>query len=95
MSATALQKRLQKLGQQPLPSHSTAITHAGYDHQNQILALVFRGNPDCVYLYQNISAVMADRFEQAESKGTWYDRELRPYFSLYPFTKVAVVNEVC
>ena len=79
---------------EPLPAQSTVITHAGYDHQNQILGLVFSGKPTCLYLYQNISAAMADRFEQAESKGRWYDQELRPCLSFYPFMKVAVLNEI-
>ena len=93
MSATAPQKRPQMPSQQPLPSHSTVITHTGYDAHSQTFALVISGNPDYVYLYQNVTAAMASGFERAKSKGMWFDQELRPYLNLHPFMKVAVVGE--
>ena len=77
----------------PISAHSTAITHAGYESHSQMLAIIFSGSPNCVYLYQNVTSEIADHFERAKSKGSWFDQELRPYLNLYPFMKVAVIGE--
>lgn len=62
---------------------STAIRSAGYDRQERVLEIAFRKGG--VYEYHDVSRQRAKAFDDANSKGRYFNRAIRP---TYDYRKV-------
>ena len=57
---------------------STALVGMAYDSQRNLLEVEFRDGS--VYQYLAVSAQVYENLLRAESKGTYFNREIRPRF---------------
>lgn len=73
---------------------SRQIHSIGYDPETQTLAVRFaRGygdnrGPGSLYHYANVPQAVYEAFAQAESKGNFFNTNIKPQPDLYPYQKV-------
>ena len=65
---------------------STLIKSIGYDSTTERLSVVIRNDPQSVYNYDGVSRQTANQFVEANSKGRFFNSEIRGRF---PTTKAA------
>jgi hypothetical protein len=63
----------------PVPIDSTGLASAQYDAAQSTLRLEFRSG--AVYLYFKVPATICDGLLAADSKGSFFSRQIRPVFS--------------
>jgi len=79
---------------QPLTTESSRISGAAYDPATNVLRLQFwtgKGDdrhPGPVYDYRNFPPEKWAEFMAAESKGSWFGKNIAKSADLYPYTKI-------
>ena len=67
--------------------NSTLIRSIGYNALTEQLSVALQNQPSTVWNYNGVSRATADKFSSANSKGQFFNRNIRGRF---PTTKVAV-----
>jgi hypothetical protein len=70
---------------------SSQISEIGYDKESQTLAVRFNGfgdKPGRLYHYSNVSPELFAQFEGADSKGSFFIRNIKPNPGKYPYEKI-------
>lgn len=72
------------------PIESSQIEAYGYDHETSTLAVRFKGKgkPGGLYHYRNVGATDWQAFQDAESKGSHFIRNIKPHPDRYPYQRV-------
>lgn len=72
------------------PVRSSQLHSIGHDAATDTLAIRFlsRGGPGSLYHYANFTADDFEAFCAAESKGSYFKRQIKPAAEKYPYTKV-------
>ncbi len=70
---------------------SSQIAAIGHDPETNTLAIQFKnkGGPGATYHYDNVDVELFDRFRNADSKGTFFGKEIKADAKAYPFTRIA------
>lgn len=70
---------------------SSQIQAIGYDAQAQTLAIQFKakGGPGSVYHYSNVTAEDFAAFREADSIGSYFYKNIKPFPEKYPYTRIA------
>lgn len=72
----------------PVPSNQ--IESIGYDSSTSTLAVRFRRGTGAIYHYPGVLAATYDAFVEAESKGQFFDKNIKPLaFEKFPAEPVA------
>lgn len=71
---------------------SSQIHSIGHDAESNTLAIRFRdrrsNQPTSLYHYSNFTADDFKAFSEAESKGSHFGKNIKPYDKKHPYTKV-------
>ncbi len=64
------------------PIQSSNIASAGYDPEAKVLELTFLSQPEIVYSYLHFPKELYDLFLEAESKGVFFSKNIKPYYTM-------------
>jgi hypothetical protein len=70
---------------------SSQIEAIGYDEESQTLAIRFKGKgdaPGSVYYYANVTAEDFDAFSGADSIGSHFYKNIKPFPDKYPYVRI-------
>jgi hypothetical protein len=67
---------------------SSQILAVGYDAETQTLAIQFKGGTRAVYHYANVTAEDFTAHRGAESIGSHFYRNIKPFPEKYPYVRV-------
>lgn len=73
------------------PVESSQISEIGYDSDTSTLAVRFNGKgdkPGTLYHYGNVSETEWCALRDANSKGGYFIRNIKPYPDRYPYSRV-------
>lgn len=73
------------------PVESSQLEAVGYDADSQTLAIRFKGHggkPGSLYHYANFSETDQAALRDAESKGSYFIRNIKPHADRYPCTRI-------
>lgn len=74
------------------PVESSQLAAIGHDPATNTLAVRFKAKGDApgnLYHYQNFTDKDFEDFQKAESKGSHFIRNVKPYAKQFPYTRVA------
>lgn len=75
---------------------SSQIEAVGYDAESQTLAIQFKGKGDAlgsVYHYNNFTADDWQAFRDAESIGSYFYKNIKPFKDKYPYVRIDTATE--
>lgn len=67
---------------------SSQIAGIGYDAASQTLAIQFKSGKQAVYHYANVDAALYQEFSAAESIGSFFYKNIKPFPEKYPYTRI-------
>lgn len=67
---------------------SSQIAGIGYDAASQTLAIQFKSGKQAVYHYANVDAALFQEFSTAESIGSFFYKNIKPFPEKYPYTRI-------
>lgn len=67
---------------------SSQIQAIGYDAASQTLAIQFKSGKQAVYHYAKVDAALYQEFSTAESIGSFFYRNIKPFPEKYPYTRI-------
>lgn len=67
---------------------SSQIAGIGYDAASQTLAIQFKSGTRAVYHYANVTAEDFAAFKSAESIGSHFYKNIKPFPEKYPYTRI-------
>lgn len=78
------------------PVESSQISEVGYDAETETLGIRFmptrkqlaNGEPQSIYHYVNVPKRMFDEMVGAESVGKYFGSHIKPFPTVYPYTKI-------
>ena len=73
------------------PVESSQLAAIGHDPATNTLAVRFKGKgdqPGSLYHYRNFTAKDFEDFQKAESKGSHFIRNVKPYAETFPYSRV-------
>lgn len=77
------------------PVTSSQLVSVGYDLPTKVLEIQFkptRNKPDqpgSIYQYRNVPPQLHEKLMKADSVGKFFTENVKPYTTLYPFTKIS------
>lgn len=71
-----------------IPVESSNIHSVCYVPEEQKLGIVFHSNTRAEYWYDGVSQDLFDSFVAADSLGSFFAKEIRPFPDRFPFVKV-------
>lgn len=77
-----------------IPVQSSQIAAIGHDPETNTLAIQFasKGGTGSTYHYSNFTAEDFDRFQAADSKGSYFIRTIKPETAKWPYQKVSAAS---
>jgi hypothetical protein len=72
---------------------SSQIAAIGYDEATQTLAIQFKGGTRATYHYANVPSEEFAAFRDAESVGSYFYRNIKPFPDKYPYTRIEAKTE--
>jgi hypothetical protein len=70
---------------------SSQIDAIGHDAESQTLAIQFKAKgtaPGSVYHYSNVDAALFAEFRSAESIGSFFYKNIKPFKDKYPYVRI-------
>jgi hypothetical protein len=70
---------------------SSQIDAIGYDAETQTLAIQFKAKgaaPGSLYHYSNVDAALFAEFSSAESIGSFFYKNIKPFKDKYPYARI-------
>lgn len=78
------------------PVESSQLAAIGHDPATNTLAIRFKAKgdrPGNLYHYQNVTAKDYEDFQKAESKGSHFIRNIKPYAETFPYSRIDETQE--
>lgn len=72
---------------------SSQIHSIGHDAETQTLAIQFKSGTRAIYHYANVTAEEFAAFRDAESVGSHFYKNIKPFPEKYPYTRIEPVIE--
>lgn len=72
---------------------SSQIQAIGYDAATQTLAIQFKSGKQAVYHYANVDAELYQAFSMAESVGSFFYKNIKPFPEKYPYTRIETAQQ--
>lgn len=73
------------------PVESSQLAAIGHDPETGTLAIQFKGRgdaPGSIYHYENFTAEQFEQFKNAESVGSHFYKNIKPFAEKFPYTKI-------
>ena len=72
---------------------SSQIQAIGYDVSTQTLAIQFKSGTRAIYHYANVTAEDFAAFKAAESIGSHFYKNIKPFPEKYPYTRIEAAQQ--